>query len=61
VRAGNWKAIRIPMLTGRTQLYDLGADLHEDRDVAADDPDVFKRLEGMMDAAHTPRMKPAAR
>jgi arylsulfatase A-like enzyme len=61
VRAGNWKAIRIPMLTGRTELYDLGADLHEDRDVAAEHPDVVKRLEEMMDAAHTPRMKPAGR
>lgn len=58
VRAGNWKAIRIPMFTGPTELYDLGIDLHEDRNVAAAHPDIVKRLNEMMDAAHTPRVKP---
>lgn len=52
VRAGNWKAIRQPMFTGKTVLYDLSQDIHEDHDLAADHPDVVKRLEAMMDEAH---------
>ena len=59
VRAGDWKAIRIPVLTGPTQLYDLRTDLHEDHDVSAEHPDLVKRLNQLMDAAHTPRIKPA--
>ena len=57
VRAGNWKSIRIPMLTGPTQLYDLSTDLHEDHDVSSKHPDIVKRLDAIMEAAHTPRMK----
>jgi arylsulfatase A-like enzyme len=54
VRSGNWKAVRLPMLTGRTELYDLGADAAETTDVAGAHPDVVKNLEGMMGRAHTP-------
>jgi arylsulfatase A-like enzyme len=54
MRAGQWKAIRMPMLNGRTELYDLAADPTESSDVAAEHPDVVKRLEGMMDRAYTP-------
>jgi uncharacterized sulfatase len=54
VRAGNWKAIRIPMFTGTTQLFDLSQDIGEENDVAAEHPEVVKKLEAMMDQAHTP-------
>ncbi|MBM4090972.1 MAG: arylsulfatase [Planctomycetes bacterium] len=54
VRAGTWKAIRIPMFTGTTELYDLSNDVAEARDLAGQHPDVVKRLEAMMDEAHEP-------
>jgi uncharacterized sulfatase len=60
VRQGKWKAVRMPIATGETQLFDLDADLGEAHDVAAEHPDVVKRLEGLMDAAHedTPNWQP---
>ncbi len=54
VRVGKWKAIRIPMFTGTTQLFDLSQDIGEENDLAKEDPNVVKRLERIMDAAHTP-------
>ncbi|MDV6032110.1 MAG: arylsulfatase [Phycisphaera sp. RhM] len=54
VRAGNWKAIRIPMRTGKTQLYDLSQDIGETDDLADKHPDIVKRMEAMMAEAHTP-------
>jgi uncharacterized sulfatase len=54
VRAGQWKAVRMPMLSGRTELFDLGTDLGEANDVAAEQPEVVKRLEDMMAEAHVP-------
>ena len=52
VRAQNWKAIRMPMHTGKTELYDLATDLGEKTDVAAEHPEVVRRLEQFMDQAH---------
>ncbi|WP_419195174.1 arylsulfatase [Novipirellula herctigrandis] len=52
VRAGKWKAIRMPWGTGPTQLYDLTADIGEQTNVAENNPDVVKRLETMMADAH---------
>lgn len=52
VRAGRWKAIREPMLTGEIQLFDLKADLGEKQDIAAGHPDVVQQLQAMMDEAH---------
>lgn len=52
VRAGNWKAIRMPMFTGKTELYDLSSDLSEKNDVAARHPEIVQHLESMMDKAH---------
>jgi arylsulfatase A-like enzyme len=54
VRAGDWKAIRIPMSTGKVELYDLKTDLHEDHNVVAEHPDIVAKLTAMMDEAHTP-------
>jgi uncharacterized sulfatase len=54
VREGNWKAIRMPMLTGKTELYDLKADPSETKNVAAEHREVVKHMEELMAAAHTP-------
>jgi arylsulfatase A-like enzyme len=54
VRWKDWKAVRMPMLTGRTELYDLASDEGENTDVATQHPAVARRLEGMMDEAHVP-------
>jgi len=54
VRAGPWKAIRIPMNTGDVHLFNLDSDLHEDHDVAAEHPDLVVNLTAMMDQAHAP-------
>jgi uncharacterized sulfatase len=54
VRSGNWKAIRMPWMTGRTQLYDLGRDIGETHDLAAEHPDQVQRMEAMMAQAHRP-------
>lgn len=56
VRSGKWKAIRQPWQTAQsnTELYDLSRDIGETKDLAKDNPDVVKRLEAMMDKAHTP-------
>jgi arylsulfatase A-like enzyme len=63
VLKGKWKAVRMPMLTGRTELYDLNSDLGEANDVAAKHPDIVKQLESAMTAAHTPhpKWKPAGK
>jgi uncharacterized sulfatase len=70
VRWGQWKAIRMPMFTGLTELYDLNQDVGEQHDVAAEHPDVVQKVQQLMDQAHTPhpnwqvaapRRKPADR
>ena len=54
VATDRWKAIRMPMLKGKTELYDLAADPGEAEDIATQHPEVVKKLEGMMERAHTP-------
>ncbi len=54
VRSGKWKAIRIPMFDGKTELYDLSQDLAEANDIAGDRLDLVTKMEAMMDEAHTP-------
>ncbi|HEX3599961.1 MAG TPA: hypothetical protein VHU84_07445, partial [Lacipirellulaceae bacterium] len=48
----DWKAIRMPMLTGKTALYDLATDLGEMNDVAGAHPDIVNQLEEIMTQAH---------
>jgi len=60
-RMGDWKAIRIPMLTGKTELYDLSTDLHEDHNLVAEHPDIVAKMESIMREAHTPRMQAGSR
>ena len=54
VRSGKWKGIRQQMTKGRgaLELYNLEADPTEAKDVAADHPDVVKRLEGLLRSEH---------
>ena len=65
VRVDNWKAIRIPMKTGKTALYNLSVDIGEKRNLADDNPEIVERMEAMMVEAHVdhpnwqPRGKPA--
>jgi arylsulfatase A-like enzyme len=61
VREGNWKAVRMPMHTGKMELYDLKSDPSEAKDVAAQHPDVVKRMDERMAAAHTPPVNPSAK
>ena len=67
VRNGKWKAVRMPMHNGPTELYDLDADLGEETNIAAAHPEIVKQLESMMKEAHVPhpnwqvRGRPAAK
>ena len=54
VRMGDWKAIRIPMVTGPIRLYDLASDLGERHDLAAAHPDLVRETGALMDYAHVP-------
>ncbi len=54
VRQGKWKAVRMPMMTGKTELYDLENDLGEATDLAGSHPEIVKKMEQYMEQAHTP-------
>lgn len=54
LRSGNWKLIRQPIV-GETilELYDLSSDIHEDNNLAQQNPEKVKELEILMDGART--------
>lgn len=52
IRAGKWKALRRNQAD--VQLYDLELDPHEDRDIAAEHPEVVKEMVARFDNARTP-------
>jgi arylsulfatase A-like enzyme len=52
VRFGNLKAIREPMFTGKTSLYDLAKDMSEEHDIAARHPELVAKAIQMMNDAH---------
>lgn len=54
VRLGDWKGVRIPMLSGEIELYDLATDPGERHDLAAEHPDIVARIRAIMDQAHVP-------
>jgi uncharacterized sulfatase len=54
VRMGKWKAVRQPMFTGSTELYDLSEDIGEENNVAEEHPDVVAKMEAAMQEAHVP-------
>lgn len=64
VRVGDWKAIRVKLAPRgkkpvapppiRTELYNLATDPAEANDVAAEHPDILKKLETIMREQHVP-------
>lgn len=54
VRAGKWKAVRMPMFTGPIELYDLDADLGEGNDVSGQHPEVVEQMKSYLEEAHVP-------
>lgn len=56
VRVGDWKAVRQQLGRGRlqTELYNIAEDIAESNDVAADHPDVVRKLEQLMAEQHVP-------
>ena len=54
VRRGDWKAVRMPMLTGPIELYNLSTDLGEANNVADKHPEVVQAMQQIMEEAHTP-------
>lgn len=54
VRMGDWKAVRIPMLTGKVELYNLKNDPSELNDVADAHQDIVERIEKIMADNHHP-------
>lgn len=49
VRMGDWKLL---VKKGKSFLYDLATDIHEDHDVAKDNPDIVKRMQGIIRREH---------
>lgn len=54
VRLGRWKGVRIPMLTGPVELYDLRNDPDERHNVAAAHPAIVEQIRADMEQAHVP-------
>ena len=57
VRLGDWKGVRQQLGKGSVpplELYDLGTDVSEERDVAARHPDVVAALEALLAREHAP-------
>jgi arylsulfatase len=54
VRSGNWKIVRYGVDKGDPpfELYDLGADISEQHNIAADHPDIVSRLTSYSKSAH---------
>lgn len=54
VRMGRWKALRTGLKNGvpKTALYDLESDLREERDVAANHPEIVRQMEQSMRDSH---------
>ncbi len=51
VRMGDWKLV---VVKGVPRLYDLAADLHEDHDIAAEQPDIVRRMMDIIRQEHRP-------
>ena len=51
VRMGQWKLV---VERGQCRLYDLSRDLHEDRDVAAEHPEIVSQMKTFIHQDHTP-------
>jgi arylsulfatase A-like enzyme len=53
IRAGDWKAVR-PKPDAAWELYDLSKDIGEQHNLAAEKPDVLRKLVASAEAAHEP-------
>ena len=58
VRKGDWKLIKIALLPGKTQLFNLAKDPGETTDVAAENPEIVKDLEARL-LAYAKEQKPS--
>lgn len=57
VRMGNWKLVKLNIDKNPgslPELYDLGADLGETKNIASSHPDIVKKMEGIMKQEHIP-------
>ncbi|MFH1922473.1 MAG: arylsulfatase, partial [Planctomycetota bacterium] len=54
VRLGDWKAVRMPMIHGEIELYNLKSDPAETANVAGDHPDLVAEIEAIMEREHQP-------
>ena len=54
VRMGDWKAVVKPLHGTKVELYHLGSDVGEKKDVASEHPDVVARARAAIKAAHRP-------
>ena len=57
VRMGDWKGVRLDVAKdpdGPIELYNLKDDIGERKDVAAQNPNIVKKIEEYMKAAHVP-------
>jgi hypothetical protein len=52
-RTGRWKAVQQPIHSS-VRLYDLSKDIGEQRDLAAQQPEVVEKITATMKAAYTP-------
>jgi arylsulfatase A-like enzyme len=50
LRMGEWKLV---VKNGQNYLYDLSVDVHEDNDVAANNPDIVKKMVDIINREHT--------
>ena len=57
LRAGKWKAIRRPMITGPIELYDVSDDIAETKNLAKRYPEVVSRVERLFTEAHAPSQR----
>ena len=58
VRKGDWKLVKIALLPGKTELFNLVTDPGETTNVAADNPDIVKDLEARL-MAYAEQQKPS--
>ena len=58
IRKGNWKLVKIALLPGKTELFDLSKDLSEQDNVADQFPEITVDLEARL-IAYAKEMKPS--
>jgi arylsulfatase A-like enzyme len=58
IRKGNWKLLKIALLPGKTELFDLAADPGETTNVAEQNPEIARDLEGRL-LAYAKQQKPS--